>query len=286
MKEWLPTKIPKIAHFYWGNSTLPFLRYLTLKTFSHYNPDWQLILYIPIKTDSQITWDTPENKTNFNGIDYTYKLEEMSNLNIVKIDFYKYLQISNDTSDVHKSDFLRWKLLSEQGGMWIDMDIIFIKPIAESECNINKNTNLIFCQCRYGHSIGFIGSSADNAYYKHINKMAREKYNKRSYQSIGCELINGSDIFGIMHKYNYKGQFIAPETVYPLDAIRIRHIYNGDFPLDDPRTIGLHWFGGDSMAFPYVNAINEDNYKDYKNNTTGEVYQINTLLSTLKRIEI
>jgi len=284
MKDWLPTKIPKIAHFYWGNSTLPFLRYLTLETFSHYNPDWELILHVPITTDSQITWDTPENKLQFTGIDYTYKLKDIPNLTINKIDFYRYMRLSNDISSVHLSDFLRWKLLSEQGGMWIDMDILFIKPISESEVNANVNTDLVFCQCRYGHSIGFIGASANNEYYKHINKMAREKYNKKSYQSIGCELINDSDVFGIMHKYNYKGIFIASETVYPLDAIRIRHIYNGDFPLDDPRTIGLHWFAGDVMANHYINSINETNYNDYKNDKTGEVYQMNTLLSTLKRL--
>jgi hypothetical protein len=285
MKEWIPTKIPKIANFYWGNEPLPYLRFLTLKTFSHYNPDWQLRLYTS-KDSVKPTWLSKENKNIFNGKDYTDHLKEIPNLTIITVDFQKTIGIPNTTSDVHKSDILRWWLFTKDGGMWIDLDILFWKPITESEVNANKNCNLIFCQCRYGHSIGFLGSSANNEYYKIVLNMAKQRFNEKGYQSVGCELINNSNIHKTLHDFNYRARFIAMETVYPIDAFRIRHIYNANMKLDDPRTIGLHWFAGHDLSYKYVNEITADNYNDFKNDKTGEIYRMNTLLSVLKRINI
>ena len=45
--------IPKIAHFYWGNEILPFLRYITIYSFSILNPDWEIKLYLPTKISKE-----------------------------------------------------------------------------------------------------------------------------------------------------------------------------------------------------------------------------------------
>ena len=282
---WQLRNIPQIANFYWGNDNkLSYLRFLTIKTFSNYNLNWKLRLYTS-SGSSKPTWLSTENKINFTGKDYTHLLKDIPNLEIIEFDFTK-IGVSNDISDVFKSDFLRWYLFTQDGGLWCDMDIIFFKSIDEGNLTNNLNVNLIFCKGRYGHSIGFLGSSAHNKLYEWIFNEAKNKFDNKLYQTIGADLLNSTDIFKLIHNFNYKSTFIAPETVYPLDAIRIRHIYNADLPLDNPKTIGLHWYAGDIMAVKYINEIDDTNYTHYMNHTTGEVYRINTLLSLLKRIKI
>ena len=65
---WQLQKIPKLAHFYWGNDTLSFLRYLSIYTFSKFNPDWRIQFYYPAqKYHGARTWGTPEHTGRFHG---------------------------------------------------------------------------------------------------------------------------------------------------------------------------------------------------------------------------
>ena len=67
---WHLSKIPKIAHFYWGNKVLPYLRYLTLYSFKKYNPDWVVNLYIPKFLQPEMSWNGREHKFPIDCKDY------------------------------------------------------------------------------------------------------------------------------------------------------------------------------------------------------------------------
>ena len=45
--SWKYNKIPKTCFFYWGNTKLSFLNYLSLVSFKEFNPDWKLVLAKP-----------------------------------------------------------------------------------------------------------------------------------------------------------------------------------------------------------------------------------------------
>ena len=64
-------KIPKKAHFYWGGERLSFLRWMTLKSFRIFNPDWEIILHRPtIPFHLHKTWTSPQQGEAFIGNNY------------------------------------------------------------------------------------------------------------------------------------------------------------------------------------------------------------------------
>ena len=138
---WHLTKIPKIAHFYWGNEKLPYLRYLTISSFCKYNPDWKVRFYYPKYRQTKKTWNSKEHKYEIIvKKDYTEELKKLP-ITFVEIDFES-LDLSNDLTEVHKSDYLRWFLLANVGGLWSDMDIIYIDSMNNISLNINDNNEL------------------------------------------------------------------------------------------------------------------------------------------------
>jgi hypothetical protein len=39
--------VPKMAHFYWGGGKLLYMRFLSIKSFMKYNPDWVVVFHYP-----------------------------------------------------------------------------------------------------------------------------------------------------------------------------------------------------------------------------------------------
>jgi len=126
------TKIPKIASFYWGAEHMSFLRYLTLVSFLKYNPDWEINLYVPVSVSNKISWrENNDNTHKSDNVDYTQGMCYFSKLpkeiNIIPSDFES--TIGNTASEAHKSDLLGWNILSNTGGLWCDMDVLFFRGI-------------------------------------------------------------------------------------------------------------------------------------------------------------
>lgn len=125
--EWKYKKIPKVVHFYWDKSPLSFLNLLSVKSFKELNPDWTVKLYEPKFRHNNISWvgyTQKEKYSNINYLQYVYKYCD----EIIEVDLEE-LNFRNDVSEVYKSDFLRWFLLSTEGGLWSDMDVLYIKPM-------------------------------------------------------------------------------------------------------------------------------------------------------------
>jgi len=276
--SWKLLKIPKKAHFYWGNSVLPYLRYLTLLSFHKYNPDWEINLYIPPKQYTGAFLDT-QRSFNFIGRDYFPNLKRISKINI-KIMNFKFIEekckgLEKDylsRAEVYKSDFLRWYLLSTVGGLWSDMDIMYFKSMNDMEINNSYNKdidNVISLHPKYKHSVGFMLSAPNNSYYDYILEKAKIKFNPKHYQSIGVTLLNPEfpTVESIQKKFPYIKTINLPiKTVYAYDALIIPTIYNSNnLNLYNKFSIGLHWYAGHSLAKKYTNEINHMNYSNYNN---------------------
>ena len=118
--------IPKVFYAYWDGNPLSFLQYLTVKTFKDLNPEWQAVIYMPVKRFDKITWTTSEQKAPYTGKDYLDRLKQIAEIRL--IDFEE-IGFRNDISEVIKSDYLRYWILGTHGGLWSDMDIIYTSPI-------------------------------------------------------------------------------------------------------------------------------------------------------------
>jgi len=278
--EWHLNKIPKIIHFYWGNQILPFLRYMSIYSFYKLNPDWKIMLHIPMQS-SEGKIATPviyENNTK----NYWDNLKEISTLSIHEVNFGE----DNNISEVHKSDLLRWQLLGSIGGIWSDMDVLYFRSMNWLHINTeqNKECQIVFINYTPEEPgkfslkpIGFLMSEANSPFYKEVERQAKvllkgsfaNQYDnyKMDYQLIGTRIISNykADVF--RNQFNSKVVYLDPTCVYKYIWNQVCKLFledcSSDF-FDDPTIIGCHWYGGAPISKPYVDQATLETYKNNK----------------------
>ena len=267
--------VPKIAHFYWGGN-MPFLRYVSICSFIKMNPNWHVKIHIP-KVFGTITptWNSNEQKGAVNAQDKSFNyMEKIKDLNveIIEHNFEDY-NFSNQAHEAHKSDYLRWILLSTDGGLWTDSDIIYIKPMSEISDNIEENKDFDTFPCVYDngyHAIGFLMASKNNDFYRVVSQMSKRIFNKKQYQSIGSYLFNKNKI-NVFKKScpQSKIHFLDNKSVYSLPE------YSGFLKPqkieDYDKAIGFHWFGGHPSISKIETNIKEDNYKQHNDSFLAQL---------------
>jgi hypothetical protein len=277
----------KNIYFYWGNETMSYMRYMTLYSFRLFNPTWNIYL---IKNNEQskrsIRWVTPErqDKTEYKGRDYSSLL---NGLRICILEFSTSMidldeEVVNDMSDVHIKDILNWKLLSDQGGIVADMDILFIKPIT-NEINADSEVGLV---CFDGHPkkdyipVTFMYSSGNNEFFDNTYKNALKCYNPSVYESCGTLCIKEKNLDEV--RINYPDMVIQKLNdgiVFPFIkyewGLSVQMLYNGDHTSEMlQESIGIHWYGGTQLSQSANNKIDAKTVYLIDNTLTLEMRRI------------
>jgi hypothetical protein len=275
---WHLTKIPKIIHFYWGNEKLSYLRYLSVYSFRKLNPDWHIKIHVPAVLSTDLpAWNTMHQKNIKIDKDYFDRLEELD-VEIIEQDFSE--DFDNSAHEVHKCDFLRWKVLAEEGGVWSDIDILYVKPISDLIENVEEESADIFlCNFKKSkHAIGFLMSSENNSFFRKLSELAQANYDKTVYQCIGSKLID----------YNYHSRvrirkafgketavcFIDPASVYTLQEAQIPMFFtppNDELLslIDSLGIIGFHWYAGHPLSQEFESRLDESNVDQFDNFLTA-----------------
>lgn len=269
-------RIPKIAFFYWGAPVLPYVRYMCLKSFRQFNPEWKVVLYTPTQLTTTQSWTTCENKQTFNTADYSDRLTSLG-VEVRKFDM-EAIGFPNTLPEVLKSDLIRLHLLATVGGLWSDSDIIYFRPLTSAFPSTEHTA--YFCFRRGGptqedtpkngpryHSIGFLMGAPGNKYYTQLFSGVHKVLNVTQYQSVGSTyyktMFNDGNIDGLSDVFN-----IPIETVYPSRALP--GMWVG--PTDEyfhyalrPGTIGFHWYAGFPLSGKMQNDITESTYGKMNN---------------------
>jgi Glycosyltransferase sugar-binding region containing DXD motif len=240
---------PKILHLYWGkNRPLSYLRYLTVKTFISLNPVWQVKLWVPTSINKEyIPWKTGEQIEGYNGKDYLVDLEVcLINMSIIGI--------PDDLPEVHKADLFRWYILGKEGGVWSDMDILYVRSITERL--IQSWTGSTICKYaidedrkREFTAIGFMISSDEKgmSFFSRLFRFGLSKIPQKKYQAFGALLFDefiaiGGDVEGIV-------SYFDPNLVYPYhDDENIVKYFKPSYLSYSEETIGLHWYAGNPIS--------------------------------------
>jgi hypothetical protein len=274
---WHLTKIPKVAHFYWGGEKLSYLRYWTVKSFQKLNPDWKIKIHVPaVLSNAAPEWDTFQQKNINIQRDYFNELALIDNVEIVKHNFSDY-NFDNNAHEVHKSDFLRWHLLNTHGGVWSDFDILYTASITSIKDNTEQNQSVDTALCPlkppHKHTVGFMMSSQNNAFFQAIGEQARLAYDPAVYQCMGSDLINTQfdtfESFGAAFGSN-SFVFLDKNCVYSLTSKDIESFY---CPVDQKiqkkmshsSVIGFHWFAGHPISQAFENELTVENVDNYNN---------------------
>lgn len=245
------SNIPKIIHFFWDASRLSYLQYLTIVSFHKFNPDWEIIIHECEEPQEEMTWDTNEQKLRYSGKDYYPNLKQLEYVKINKINF-KEIGFSEDVSDVYKSDYVRWYMLSTMGGVWSDMDILYFKPM--TEIKMPDDVKTVICSGDLKHLIGFLMASPNNEFFKLLTNKTNFHFDPYDYQSIGSKLINfyENNINDVAFNLDYK-------IVYPFNhSLTNKIFYDTDLSLITDETIGVHWFNGCNLAKEFTNDFTEE----------------------------
>lgn len=240
--------MPKIAHFFWHQESMPFLHYATLDTFKRWNPDWEIRFYYSGQ-QGNASWQTNEHKYRITKSEYKWPAA-------IKVDLPK-------IHPVQQSDWLRWQLLSTVGGLWSDMDIIYFNPVP---AEILKYDATIYKDKYY--LIHFLYAKPNNPMFAWIFDQA-QKANKTTYQGLGSQLFN--------RRFNINGWkdlriFNTPMSwTCNLNDLEVDILMKGDSDKwQTPDAIAQHWYAGNNLSALAINNITQENM--YNGKTT--IYKI------------
>jgi hypothetical protein len=274
---WHLTKIPKIIHFYWGNEKLSYLRYMSVLSFRKLNPEWKIKIHIPlILNTNPPAWNSIHQKNISIDKDYFEELTKLD-VEIIKQDFSE--DFDNAAHEVHKCDFLRWKILATEGGVWSDIDILYVKPIDELVENVDeeyqKSIDIFLCSFKKSkHAIGFLMSAGNNPFYMKMHELSKEAYDETQYQCIGGNLLNTNFHSQAKIRKQFKLRsvvyFINPICVYALQEESIPVFFSTPTEdtmklIDEPGVIGFHWYAGHPLAQEFESKFDKDNIDNFEN---------------------
>lgn len=278
MKDnWKLQKIPKKMHCYWGDSRpLSYLRSLTVSTFSLLNPDWEIVIYVPLdKERIEPTWNVSGimRANDYKGECYLDSLKELHNVTVMEVDFSD--SVVEGAHDVHKSDFLRWHLLYAEGGLWSDFDIIYWSPMTslkENTADMCETDSLFVTYAGINLAIGFLLAAPGNKIYENIIDLMEKCFNKESFQCIGSHLLKSSLIKDKLKMTKMDRMCVYPVIYNQLKQLnRIGYDY---FKWED--SIGMHWYGGsinthdaEKLISPEHNLLEGDIHKNTVNTLAG-----------------
>ena len=263
--------------FYWGADKMSFLRYLTLVSFIKFNPEWEVRLYTPKSISDNLFWrDAGDKHHKCDQIDYINDKDYFSllpsSIKIIKVDFSTSF-IGRDAPEAHKSDLLGWEILSGPGGLWCDMDVLFLKGLHEIIFDDDAYDTLVCYDHRHiwqnnpAVPIGLFFSCPNNAVFKEVLDVAKLIYQKDEYQSIGTCAISSSFRTVNECKMKFPNLNIGNldcNLVYRYDYLHLNELYihnNFQALLTSDDAIGVHWYGGDPQSQQFNNTITGDNYK-------------------------
>jgi hypothetical protein len=255
--------IPKQFFTYWEGDQLSKLHYYTIFSLLKYNPDTPITIYTSTPSSSTVAqWNTGEHAVR---IAQTVPLESLRAINperveIVPIDFEREYSINSAISVVFKADFIRIAKLYEHGGMWFDMDILFVKPVPNAL--FISDVDLYYYSYLDTIPTGLLFASPNTPFMKELFIQALARTFSlcpgalHSYQTLGPDLWN--DYFK-HHQASYTKPLQCLETsdVYPYDCDKIRQIYAKESQIPE-NTFGIHWYNGHHLSKEFINSLDID----------------------------
>lgn len=267
--HWHLSRIPRIAHFYWGGERTSYLRYLSVASFRQANPDWEVRVYVPAtvsSADRAAAWVTREcyEGTQFFGRDYTRDLFALPDVQFVEVSFERWPGIAA-ARETFKADLFRWHILSTAGGLYSDADIVYHRPMSAANFNTpaNRDAEVGYCQHHGHHFIGFLLAAPQAALFRRIAAAAPASFDERNYQSIGAHLLNvgyPTDA-AMVEQHGAFGRFnVSMDVVYAYDWRVIDRMHApGDLSSLPADAIGIHWYGGANSSQQYNALVTHEN---------------------------
>lgn len=227
---------------------MSWLRHATIVSLCKLNPDHQIDLVMPRKTESHNKWDSGQRQDfdDYDGRDYLPCIA-FSNFRVTTIDV-------EPGNAVQQCDWFKWRELSERGGWFSDMDIVYAQPLPECDADV-----LLTYERGY-YSMGLLASSGRNALFREVYEASLTHLDPRRYESTNqtalCAVAR--DINALRTRFpDLHIENLPAAAVYPFPYQQaLRYFKSGPFP---DGAIGLHWYAGTAEGHRQNQSLNAGN---------------------------
>ncbi len=257
--------IPKIAFTFWEGTQLSILHYLTVYSFSKYNPDYTIKIYYSNKQENFKHIDTNNETNNIihaSGFNFSKErcislndIKNITNVEIINIDVENEYNLNFITSPIHKADIIRICKLYEHGGIWFDLDILFVKKIPQY---ITESTKDILMFSYYNTiATGLIVSTPKNKaisaiYTLCLNKIRKSDINS-DWQQFGPTL--WMTCYKVLNKFFDNTELLDNNEIYPYMWNEPElFFYTNNNKIKD-NTWGIHWYNGNINSRKFIDEF-------------------------------
>ncbi len=262
---------------------MSWLRYMTLASFRHSNPEWRIQLHRMELPPCPQTWSTLETQDFAFGDAKCNYISLVPALGVEVVDWPPPCDVP---SPIHASDIFQWQVLSTTGGVYCDMDILFTAPITSA---IRGENDTYVCLFRETAPIGLLAACPRNRFYADVFRTALERIGA-PYQSAGCEAVTAT-----IDRYD---TFAAQQARMPsesaiekcrLQAIKLQHpahtfknldctviypfwwdraaeeVFTARHTTLPAGCVGVHWYAGSPVSQQANQVLNHANFMSYSN---------------------
>jgi hypothetical protein len=230
-------------------------------------------MYVPAKPFDGVGFRLTHGELaarEYTGRDWMENLLYEPNVSIIPVEFNK-CGFTDEVTETFKADYMRLLTMSQAGGIWIDSDILFWKPLEASY--FNKPGSADTCNVLHitigdavYHSTGLVMASKERSIWKKAIELVSVSYYQHNTQSIASGLLNKISVNIADISYAYGAAInISDEYIYPLNVTRFDDIFDNSVQPGTWQTIGLHWYGGAEKARQYVHGMSPDTWRRYNN---------------------
>lgn len=243
--------IPKIMHSYYQYDDFSLLNFITYYSFKHHNPDWKIKLYI--------------GNNNLSKNKYIIYLTIKNIIEVQLVDFNN-INFTNNASNVQKKDYISYYILGTEGGVWMDSDIMTLKPIKDISIRQNLiigDPNNIDTVIAYDNNMFYIAlmmSKEKNSFFKHLADLALEYVNIRHFQHLGNNYIKElyTDLNNLKQKKQELNIFNMPIEYYlPIGSDQLNNFFHTNYKLNN-NSFGIYLYQFSQIYREYSEKLNNN----------------------------
>lgn len=213
---------------------MSWLQTLSVKSFKKHNPEWKIILHL-------IAERTGRNIYNreYSGLDYFLTLGRY-------IDDVRIIQ-PGTLHGIQESDKLRIKILHQEGGVYSDFDMLWLKSMS----GFPKDFETTICWHQDHYNMSNIVSEPGGKFLEEVIEK-QGKVTSVDYQAYLTQLFNISypDVRVLIERFPRLLQ-IPYEWFYPYSIYHLDQLYKEDIDLTT-HAFGVHWFAGHSLSQEFL----------------------------------
>jgi glycosyltransferase involved in cell wall biosynthesis len=221
------------------------------------------------QSTSLISYNSHEHKLGLKEKLPFSAIYSISGVQVVEIDFRLTYNVEETLFHSYLADILRIKKLEEHGGIWFDMDILFLQPFSDELCTFQKGKSVKTISYSDTVATGFTVALPQSQFLKELSettsKYLRERKEtnfdseadyKDQYQAFGPDLWRK-----LAHPYlnNNLGSHphitaLNVDLVYPYLWDQMNDYFLGkNRTTISQKTIGVHWYNGSTEARIFLN---------------------------------